>query len=180
MPLTVHPDCISGYVIRPAKRSDLDRLVELLLALQDHLEASNLELWRMKSSVRAQLKSQLSARLAADDSCALVAEHDEDGVIGVIFGRVATNKRYVPERAGLVDQAFVRVDHRRKGVGSLLVAELCRFFASKGVDDLSLRYVSGNDDAAAFWASLGFAPRIVTVGARRQMVEKQATEAPGS
>jgi hypothetical protein len=51
------------------------------------------------------------------------------------------------------------------------VAELCRFFADKGVEDLSLRYVVGNEEAAAFWSALGFAPRILTAGARRSEIE---------
>ncbi len=159
------------YTIRPAQPADLDRLVELMLALQDHLEAANPDLWRIKPEAREQLKGQLAARLTATGSCALVAEHPADGVIGAAFGRVVINKSYLPERAGQIDQLFVRVDHRRAGVGSQLVARLCRFFAEQGVDDLSLRYVVGNDEAAGFWSSLGFSARIVTAGASRQQVE---------
>jgi hypothetical protein len=62
-------------------------------------------------------------------------------------------------------------------VGSQLVVELCRFFAKAGADDLSLRYVDGNQEAAGFWSSLGFSPRIVTVGAKRQMVEARLEQA---
>jgi GNAT superfamily N-acetyltransferase len=168
------------YVIRRATVADLDRLVELLLMLQDRLEASNPDLWQMKQEARSQLKSQLSARLSAPNSCALVAEHGGDGIIGVILGRVTVNKRYIPTRAGLVDQAFVRADHRRAGVGSQLMAELCRFFAAAGVDDLSLRYVVGNEEAASFWAALGFAPRILTAGAGRKAVEARLGKIPGA
>lgn len=162
---------MTAYTIRPARPADLERLVELMLALQNHLEAANPDLWRMKPDARRDLKGQLAGRLTAANGCTLVAEHEEDGVVGAIFGRVVANKRYVPERAGLVDQVFVRPDHRRAGVGSWLVAEICRFFAAQDVDDLSLRYVAGNKEAAAFWSALGFAPRIVTAGAARQDVE---------
>ncbi len=159
------------YTIRPAQEADLDCLVELMLALQDHLEAANPDLWRMKPEARGQLKGQLAARLTAPGSCALVAEHQTDGVVGAVFGRVIVNKSYLPERAGQIDQLFVRQDHRRVGVGSRLVAGLCRFFAEQGVDDLSLRYVAGNGEATGFWSSLGFSARIVTAGAGRQRVE---------
>jgi GNAT superfamily N-acetyltransferase len=164
------------YTIRPARKGDLDRLEGLLLALQDHLEASSPNLWRMTTEARSNLRGQISARLAAHNGCVFVAEHDEDGVIGMAFGRVVTNSRYVPTRAGLVDQAFVQENHRRAGVGSQLAAEVCRFFAAKGVDDLSLRYVVGNEEAAGFWSSLGFSPRIVTVGAERQTVESRLAQ----
>lgn len=164
---------IDLYTIRPAQRTDLDRLAELLLALQDHLEAVNPDLWRMTPQARANLKGQLASRLTAANTCMLVAEHSEDGIIGFISGRIARNKSYEPERAGLVDQAFVRADHRRARVGTRLVAELCRFFAAEGVNDLSLRYVMDNEQAARFWSALGFTPRIITAGAGRQAVEKR-------
>jgi GNAT superfamily N-acetyltransferase len=165
-----------GYSIRRAEKADLDQLTELLLALQDHLEASNPNLWRMKDAARSHLRAQLSARLTAPGSRVLVAEHTEDGVIAAILGRVVTNKRYRPARAGSVDQAFVRADHRRAGVGTLLMDHMCRFFADEGVDDLSLRYVVGNSEAGGFWAALGFSPRIITTGALRSVVEERLAE----
>jgi ribosomal protein S18 acetylase RimI-like enzyme len=166
------------YTFRRAKTTDLDRLVELLLALQDHVEASNPTLWQMKSEARANFKGQLAARLKAKDACALVAEHEEEGVVGVIFGRVVANKRYKPDRTGQVDHAFVRVEHRRTGVGTQLVAELCHFFAERGIEDISLRYVVGNNEAASFWISLGFSPRILTVGAHRKEIEARLATCP--
>ncbi len=167
-----------SYTIRPAQIADLDRLVELLLALQDHLEASTPDLWRMTPDSRHNLKGQIVGRLGAEGSCALVAEHDHDGVVGVIFGRIIANSRYTPPRAGQVDQAFVRADHRRAGVGSWLVAELCRFFAAEEVEDISLRYVVGTEDAAGFWSALDFSPRIVTAGAVRQAIEARLAHTP--
>jgi GNAT superfamily N-acetyltransferase len=169
---------LGTYTIRSAQRADLDRLVELLLALQDHVEASNPDLWRMSPESRGNLKGQIAGRLRAEGSCALVAEHDEDGVVGVIFGRIVSNKRYIPSQAGQIDQAFVRTDHRRGGVGSCLVAQLCRFFAAEGVADISLRYVVGNEEASRFWTALGFAPRIITVGAERRTVEGRLGQIP--
>lgn len=168
-----------GYTIRPARQEDLDRLEELFLALQNHLEATNPDLWQMKKKARQGLRAQIANRLQGDDSLTLVAEHAGDGVVGVINGRIVTNTRYVPARAGTIDQAFVRQDHRRCGVGAALVAAICHFFAGEGVDDLSLRYVLGNEEAAAFWATLGFQPRIVTAGASRGQVEKRLARISG-
>jgi GNAT superfamily N-acetyltransferase len=168
-----------GYAIRPARRADLDRLEALLLALQEHLEASNPSVWQKSEEARLALRAQIANRLQAEGSLTLVAEHEEDGVVGVVNGRVVTNTRYVPPRAGSIDQAFVRADHRREGVGAALVTALCRFFAAEGADELSLRYVVGNEEAAAFWTTLGFRPRIVTAGAPRARVEERLASAPG-
>lgn len=164
--------CHGPYTLRPARAADLERLIELLLALQDQIERSNPDLWRMNPDARHNLKGQISGRLKAADSCALVAEHVEDGVVGVIFGRIIVNNHYTPSRAGQIDQAFVHSDHRRLGVGSRLVALLCGFFAAEGAEDISLRYVAGNEEAAAFWAALGFAPRIITAGSAREALEQ--------
>jgi GNAT superfamily N-acetyltransferase len=166
------------YHIRQAEAEDLDRLVELVLALQDHLEASNPDLWRMRPEARSQLRGQLTARLTAPHSCSLVVHHEEHGVIGVALGRVTTNKRYVCGRIGLVDQIFVRADHRRIGLGTRLVAGLCRFFEAEGVEELSLRYAVGNEQAAAFWTALGFSPRIITAGARPKAVQARLARVP--
>ena len=167
-----------AYNVRAARPADLDRLVDMSVALQDHLEGANLALWRMKPEARTLLRSQLSTRLTGPNSYALVAEHERDGVVGMIFGRVATNERYLPNRAGIIDQLFVQEPHRRARVGSLLVAVLCHHFADEGVEDLSLRYVAGNNEAAGFWTALGFMPRIVTVGASRPTVEWQLAQEP--
>ena len=166
------------YHIRPAAQADLNRLSELLLALQDHIEAANPDLWRLSPEARHNLKGQLAGRLRAGNSLALVAEHEMDGVIGVVFGRIVLNKRYTPPRAGQIDQAFVRQDHRRRGVGARLLAELGRYFAEQGVDDISLRYTVGNPEATRFWQSLGFAPRIVTAGARLDTIRTRANSNP--
>ena len=170
------PNQVRTYTIRSAQMADLDRMEELLLSLQGQLETSNPDVWRMTSAARGQIRGQVRSRLKAPDVCALVAEHHSDGVVGVIFGRIIANKRYVPARSGTVDQLFVHECHRRVGVGSRLVGELCRFFDERGIEDLSLRYVVGNEGAAGFWEDLGFSPRILVVGAPRQTVEERLAQ----
>jgi GNAT superfamily N-acetyltransferase len=125
----------------------------------------------MSPEARGNLKGQIAARLNATGSCTLVAEHAMDGVIGVIFGRIISNNRYIPSLAGQVDQLFVQPDHRRARVASRLVHELCQFFADHQVEQITLRYAEGNKEATRFWAAMGFAPRIVTAGASRHTVE---------
>ncbi len=168
------------YTVRRAERGDLPRLADLMLALQDHLEASNPSLWRMAPSGRGRLRAQLASRLDAPLTCALAAEHAEAGVIGAAFGRVTTNTRYLPSKAGTIDQLYVHPDHRRAGVGTALVSHLCAFFAHAGADALTLRYAVGNREAAAFWTQLGFEPLILTVGAPRQAVETRANPPPAA
>ncbi len=153
------------YTIRRAQPTDVGRLLDLLLELQDHMEGANPHLWRMKLEARRAFRGRIAGRVMAAGACVLVADHREDGVVGLISGRIVANRRYTPSRAGIVDQAYVRPNHRRCGIGSRLVSELCLFFSTEGVTDISLRFVAGNREAASFWAALGFTPRIVTAGA---------------
>jgi ribosomal protein S18 acetylase RimI-like enzyme len=154
------------FRVRPAEPGDLPCLVALYLALQDHLESANPDSWRMTRQARLQLESQIRNRLGAADSCVLVAELAQDGLAGMVFGRIVANARYQPACSGVVDQLFVIPERRRGGIGSSLVGELFRFFAARGVDDVSLRTMHGNAEATAFWSALGFAPRILTLGTR--------------
>jgi ribosomal protein S18 acetylase RimI-like enzyme len=156
---------VLAYTIRRAQPADVSCLLELRRELQDHMEGANPDLWRMTAEARGGLRSRIAGRLKDARACVLVAEHRDDGVVGLVSGRIVTNKRYTPSRAGIVDQAYVRPKHRRRGLGSRLVSELCRFFSAEGVTDITLRFVAGNEQAAGFWTALGFAPRIVIAGA---------------
>ncbi len=164
----------ADYTIRPAQTADVARLAALYLELQDHIEASNPDLWQMTRHARSRVKSQLPARLQAPDSCALVAEHGTDGVVGMAFARITVNQHYSPARTGTIDQLFVGAAHRRRGLGSALVARLCLWFSERDAGDISLRCVSGNQEAAAFWAALGFSPRIITVGAHLDSIGRES------
>jgi GNAT superfamily N-acetyltransferase len=57
---------------------------------------------------------------------------------------------------------YVVKELRRKGVGRRLVKELCKFFKSNKVEDLTVRYIIGNKEAEGFWRKLGFESIITT------------------
>lgn len=47
---------ISTYRLRAATVADLDALVQMHADLQDHLEESNPDMWRMKNEARIQVR----------------------------------------------------------------------------------------------------------------------------
>jgi len=55
------------------------------------------------------------------------------------------------------------------GIGRRLVGELCRFFASKNVEEVTLNYIIGNKEGEGFWKTLGFKP--IRIGANVQFKE---------
>jgi len=52
-----------------------------------------------------------------------------------------------------------------------LVKELCRFFNSNKVENLTVRYIIGNKEAEGFWRKLGFETIIVTSGVHLKELE---------
>jgi len=164
---------MSGWTIRIARESDLDRLVELRLALQDHIESCNPHIWRLSSEGRKRIREQLAALLAEPETRVVVATNEADAIVAMAVGRIHRRDDYVPRCTASIEMVFVEAPHRRQGVGTRLVAALCEFFASHNVEDISLRYIVGNREAERFWQNLGFQPRIITAGVRRDEVEKK-------
>jgi len=164
---------MKSYTIRQAGESDLDRLVAMRLALQTHMERRNPSLWRLSEVGRAQARDKLTRLLQDADTLVLVAEGVGGGVIGIVIGHVQRQVELLPEIAGFIDTLFVEEAWRRRGVGTALVARLCRFFAQRNIEEVTLRYVIGNTEGEQFWTGLGFTPRLITAGTSRRALEAQ-------
>lgn len=67
----------------------------------------------------------------------------------------------------------MRNDWRRRGIGTQLVSALCRFFDSKNIQEITLRFALGNKEAEIFWKTLGFQPLIVTVNTRLETLKEK-------
>ena len=160
--------------IRAAQESDIEQLTQLRLALQEYLERCNPHLWRLSADRREYLRNQLIQLLSDEDALTLVALNDNVVIVGMIAGRVNTSEHYIPPRTGSINTLFVSEPWRRRGIGAELVKSLCRFFASRGVEDICVRYVTENAEATRFWSELGFQPRIVTAGAKLSDLQKSA------
>ena len=87
-----------NYRIREARPEDLDRLVALGVVLQQHLEASNPELWRIRPS--DQRRAQFNAGMEDPDTQVLVATDPTDRVIGMIMGRIESREDRTPRTTG--------------------------------------------------------------------------------
>jgi len=160
--------------IRKAASSDVERLVEFRLLLQQHCEESNPLIWRITEEGKALLRQKVESTLA--DSCnrLLVAEMNGQ-IIGFAHGQVANRTDYLPRNVGHINTVYVAKRSRRKGVGASMVKELCRFFNSEGVDHVTLRYVLGNEEAEKFWTRLGFEQIITTARADLKRLESKVS-----
>ncbi|HXX88107.1 MAG TPA: GNAT family N-acetyltransferase [Candidatus Acidoferrum sp.] len=152
---------MSDLKIRRAACLDVDRIVELRLLLQHHVEVSNSLGWRITDEGKKLLKQNVENDLAENDICVLLAEADGK-IIGYVQGEVTSRSDYLPRTVGHVSLIYVMKKFRRKGVGKRLMQDLCKFFNLNKAEHLSVRYMIGNVEAEGFWTKLGFEPIITT------------------
>jgi len=147
--------------IRRAASSDVERIVELGLLLQEHAEKSNPLIWRITEEGKKLIKQKVETDLTDSNVLVLLAEaHGE--VIGYVRGEVTSRSDHVPRIVGQVSLMYVIKQFRRKGVGRRLMEELCKFFNSNKAKNLTVRYIIGNKEAEGFWGKLGFESIIMT------------------
>jgi ribosomal protein S18 acetylase RimI-like enzyme len=161
---------MENVTIRRAMPSDVESIVELRLLSQEHFEKSNALIWRITEEGKKLLKQKVENDLADTNTHVLLAELDGK-IIGLVQGAVECRSDYMPKMVGQVSLAYVVKRFRRKGVGRRLVKELCRFFNSKKVENLTVRYIIGNKEAEGFWRKLGFETIIVTSAAHLKELE---------
>jgi len=164
----------SRWTIKTAQESDINDLIEMRLALQRYLEERNSNIWRMSSECHERLNEQIIQNLDDKDTCILVAIHvppcngrTEDSdckIIAMATGTINFHRYRIPSTIACIENVFVKEEFRRNGVGMALVSKLCQFFASRCVNDISVKYVIGNEEAECFWEKIGFQSRIITAG----------------
>lgn len=163
---------MGDMLIRNAKRSDLEELVKLSVSFQRHMEASNPRVWRITEEGQAHLREETEQMLTNKDGRMIVAV--KDGILaGFAYGEVFHRTTYTPNNIGRILRIYVREKFRRQGIGRRLVVELCRFFSSKNVEEVTLNYIIGNKEAEGFWGVLGFEPIRISANLRFKEFEER-------
>jgi GNAT superfamily N-acetyltransferase len=147
--------------VRKATRADSERLLKLIEQLQQHIEHANPNLWRLSTAGRHKLTQDIKDMLSDPQGRFLVAEYDTH-LVGFVYGLIIHRLEYEPNKIGMISRLFVQPVHRRRGVATQLIRELCNYFHAEGVRHISLRYVEGNREAEHFWQHVGFIPIIYT------------------
>ncbi len=92
---------------------------------------------------------EIAQRRQRDPELFLVAEDETGRVVGSAMGGYDGHR-------GSVHRMVVDTEHRRRGVGSLLMAELERCFRELGVVKVNFLVYRHNTAAREFWAALGY------------------------
>jgi ribosomal protein S18 acetylase RimI-like enzyme len=101
----------------------------------------------------------IEKKLAVDDGLFFVALWDQD-VVGTVMAGYDGHR-------GWIYSVAVSPVHRRRGVGSELVAFAEHTLATKGCVKINLQIMEGNESVTAFYASLGFSEeKRVSMGKR--------------
>lgn len=146
--------------VEAASRGDLDAVVALCAPVVAAHAALHPHLFPDGEDTAA-MRAHFERRLAAPDGLLAVARL-EGAVAGFAAGEVRTWRataftRYRPPYLHLeiiaVGPAF-----RRRGVGRALIDYVADFAAGRRIADIDAGQWASNSEAAAFYASVGFAP----------------------
>lgn len=145
---------MSGRVIEPATADDVDRMVELWLALVEHGRDHGLHL--LAAPNRTIARETLAAAAANDR--AFVAR-DGDRIVGFANCSLDRGAFETDVSRGVVDNVYVLPRYRGEGIGSDLVTAAERRLADLDVDVVAVETMADDDRIEAFYRERGYSPQ---------------------
>lgn len=155
---------MSEIAIRKATLNDLDSLVELYGEMELHIRQLPADpLFTLGSNWRDLTKRYFTEFSSRDDKLVLVAVKGTD-IVGFLTAMVTTTLPIFEQRNyGLLNDMFVKQEHRRKGVGKRLLAAATEWFEQRHVRRLELRVEASNSEAITFYETHAFKIRSHTL-----------------
>ena len=141
--------------VRAATPADLPTIVELRLALiREH--ASNRLYANLRPDAPERARRLFAQQLASSTEQMFLAE--EDGrVVGMIRCVESIGSPLLePARYAYVSSAFVRSEARRRGTLRRLVEAAREWCVERGLTEMRLHSVAGDDTSNSAWEALGF------------------------
>lgn len=153
---------MADYRVRPAVLEESEDLIALWLLNGEYHRQLDSQYYQFRRTAGAEFGHYLLRSLNDPNWRVLSGVTAEDEVVGLAM---ATLQRRPPvmleEVYGFVDTLIVREDHRRQGLGRMLVQELLQWFREKGVRTVELSMAAKNQVGEKFWTQLGFETRLV-------------------
>ncbi len=143
-------------MIRPARPTDRERVLELWLELIDYHRKLRPDVPRA-SGLRVAAAAEI-ARALDRDSCCLVVAEAGGRVEGFLLAEVepAPTGASVEAARSWIHELWVAPEQRRRGVASALVDAADAFFRERGAARVAVRVESGNEDGLGFWRARRF------------------------
>jgi L-amino acid N-acyltransferase YncA len=146
--------------IRDASEEDLRGIVELweMLVEQHRTYSDHFALAR---DGRRKWARYLRQKFAERSTKLIVAEEDGE-LVGFMMCLLSPQEPIFAEKAtGVVSDAFVRKDRRKKGVMKEMLRVALRWFDKNKMKSVEVSVASANLEARAAWGQLGFKPFLV-------------------
>lgn len=141
--------------IRKATIDDFEQIKDIKLKAKARESKYNTSLRPLREN-RERYFRYLRNDLTNRDRAVLIAI-DRDEPIGMITGRIyRTLLIRIRRKEGSISNLFVLPGHRKKGVATVLVGELLKWFREKKTKDIRLAVHSENAPALEMFSKLGF------------------------
>lgn len=151
--------------VRRARLADLDTIVQLRLSLlREHPEHPIYG--RLRADAERRAREVFTAQLGALGETMFLAERN-GRVIGILrCAESIASPLLEPARYAYISSVFVDPGHRRSGVLRALLDAAERWCTERGLTDMRLHSVSGDEVSEGAWEHLGFMP-VETVRLKR-------------
>jgi ribosomal protein S18 acetylase RimI-like enzyme len=150
-------------VIRLYRESDRPRTEALFDEFQDFLVGLDpLRRLHRRRGYGAAIAAE-TLRAVANGGRWLVAEAN-GAVVGFVVGTLHHTTaddewEVVPTPRGRVDELYVQPQHRRRGIGRNLMANVEKWLREQGCEIVRVEVFAPNESARDFYEALGYAPR---------------------
>lgn len=147
---------MEGIPIRNARRGDIPSLMLLWEAMMQEVAAGD-----PRFAIHARAREHRAAEFQRwlQDENRLIVVAEEGGRLVVGFGvatREAGNGWQVPQRFGSITDLFVVKPRRRMGIGRRLTGRMLDLLFEAGLGTIRLAVSVKNEEAHAFWTSMGW------------------------
>jgi ribosomal protein S18 acetylase RimI-like enzyme len=152
----------SNLKIRKAIPADLPAIVELWKDFMDF--HSNLDPFFSRSQDGHENFLNWVEKEMESDNAELFVAVSSGKILGYIKIELSN---YPPvfefKKYGMISDAAVATEYRRKGIGEALYEQAMNWFEDKGIKRVELRVANVNPVAQRFWRKMGFIPYMTTM-----------------
>ena len=146
--------------VRDGTKGDLRAVTDLWTQLAEHHTKLSDD-FALAWDSRLRWSRYLSSKFKEISTKLVVAE--EDGrIVGFMLCLLSPNTPiYAERKIGVISDAYVLPERRRKGVTKLMFDHSVKWFRKNKVKSIQLGVAAANPEAAAVWAKMGFEPFII-------------------
>ena len=142
--------------IREATKDDISEIKDLMKSLfltWDSIDSMDkIDKNWFSSNESNQL---ISERISSNHKKYFVAEK-ENKIVGYIFGLIEVRAACLDKTVGLIDELFIKPEHRKTGAGKALTNKMLNWFKSKNIRWTIVLTHSCDEGANSYWIKLGY------------------------